>query len=74
MCLRVKRICYLARELGLNAITLTGGAGALPNENVITWFDGVDLILCYDNDDPGRKGMQRLYEEVVNRCAFDSLH
>ena len=62
----------LARELGLNAITLTGGAGALPNENVITWFDGVDLILCYDNDDPGRKGMQRLYEEVVQRCA--SIH
>jgi 5S rRNA maturation endonuclease (ribonuclease M5) len=51
----------LARELGINAISLTGGAGAKPNDYVIQAFEGRDVIICYDNDDAGRNGAQKLY-------------
>lgn len=54
----------IAREIGLNAITLTGGAGAVPNELTLPSFKGVELILCYDNDEAGRKGMAHLYAEL----------
>ena len=66
-------VCYLfegekdmlmARELGINAYTLTGGAGAKPNEYVINAFKDKDIILCYDNDDAGQKGMESVYKEV----------
>lgn len=68
-------ICYLfegekdmlmARELGINAYTLTGGAGAIPNEYVINIFKDKDIVLCYDNDDAGRKGMESIYKELKN--------
>jgi hypothetical protein len=54
----------LARELGLNAITLTGGAGALPNSYVISQFKDRDVIICYDNDDAGKEGRQGVFEEI----------
>ena len=66
-------VCYLfegekdmlmARELGINAYTLTGGAGAKPNEYVINAFKDKDIILCYDNDDAGHKGMESVYKEI----------
>lgn len=51
----------IARELGLNAITLTGGAGASPNDYVTHAFEGRDVIICYDNDEAGRQGADKLY-------------
>lgn len=66
-------ICYLfegekdmlmARELGINAYTLTGGAGAMPNEYVINAFKDKDIVICYDNDDAGHKGMESIYKEL----------
>lgn len=66
-------ICYLfegekdmlmARELGINAYTLTGGAGAVPNEYVINAFKDKDIVICYDNDDAGHKGMESVYKEI----------
>lgn len=56
----------MAREVGLNAYTLTGGAGAKPNEYVINAFKDKDIVVCYDNDDPGRKGMETVYKEIKN--------
>ena len=50
----------LAREIGLNAITLTGGAGAKPNDYVKNAFKGRNVVICYDNDDAGREGMSQL--------------
>lgn len=50
----------LARELGLNAITLTGGAGAKPNEYVINEFKEREVVICYDNDKAGREGAAQL--------------
>ena len=54
----------MARELGINAYTLTGGAGAKPNEYVIDAFKNKDIVVCYDNDDAGRKGMIDLYKDI----------
>lgn len=56
----------MARELGINAYTLTGGAGAIPNEYVINTFKDKDIVLCYDNDDAGIKGMESIYKELKN--------
>jgi DNA primase len=56
----------LARELGLNAITLTGGANANPNEFVLPSFKDKEIIICYDNDNAGRSGAYKLYLELKN--------
>jgi hypothetical protein len=57
----------LARELGLNAITLTGGANAKPNEFVLPSFKGKDIIICYDNDNAGRVGAYQLALELKDK-------
>ncbi len=54
----------IARELGINAYTLTGGAGAKPNDYVINAFKDKSIIVCYDNDDAGVNGMNTLYSKV----------
>lgn len=54
----------IARELGINAYTLTGGANASPNEYVINSFKDKDIVVCYDNDDAGQKGMINFYDKV----------
>lgn len=54
----------IARELGLNAITLTGGAGARPNEYVLNEFSDRDVVICYDNDKAGVEGANKLYLEL----------
>ena len=54
----------MARSEGLNAYTFTGGAGAKPNKYTLNLFKNKDIILCYDNDDAGRKGMQNVYEHI----------
>ena len=54
----------LARELGLNAISLTGGAQTKPNKFVINQFKDRDVIICYDNDDAGREGAEKLYLSI----------
>jgi hypothetical protein len=54
----------LARSLGLNAITLTGGANARPNDFVINAFKDRDVIICYDNDDAGRDGAYKVHEKL----------
>lgn len=58
----------IAREHGLNAITLTGGAKALPNKFVVNAFKDKSVIICYDNDDAGRVGAQRLGEYLLPRA------
>jgi hypothetical protein len=54
----------LARSLGLNAITLTGGANARPNDFVINAFKDRDVVICYDNDDAGRDGAYKVHEKL----------
>lgn len=54
----------VARQLGLNAITLTGGAGAKPNEFCLPAFKGRSVVICYDNDDAGRDGTAKLCKHL----------
>jgi hypothetical protein len=54
------------RELGLNAITLTGGAGASPNELVLPAFKDREIVICYDNDEAGRSGANHLFKKLRN--------
>ena len=54
----------LARSLGLNAITITGGANARPNDFVLNGFKDRDVVICYDNDDAGRDGAFKIYERI----------
>lgn len=71
--LKSKEPCYIlegekdmliARECGLNAYTMVSGANARPNDKVIGAFKDKDIILCYDNDEAGRKGMQGMYKAL----------
>lgn len=55
----------MARQQGLNAISLTGGAGAKPNEFCLPAFKGKDVIICYDNDQAGRDGSKHLANIIV---------
>lgn len=57
----------VARENGINAYTLTGGAGAKPNNYVINAFKDKDIVICYDNDDAGYNGMQTFYNVVKDK-------
>lgn len=66
----------VARSMGLNAITLTGGADALPNDMVLNSFKDRDFILCYDNDDAGRQGMKDLYfyiKNIANKVEYINI-
>lgn len=54
----------IAREVGINAYTLTGGAGAKPNDYVINAFKDKDIVICYDNDDAGINGMNTFYSKI----------
>jgi len=56
----------MARELGLNAITLTGGAGATPNDLILNEFKDRDVVICYDNDEAGRNGAVGVYLKLRN--------
>ena len=54
----------LARSLGINAITFTGGANATPNDYVLSTFKDRDVVVCYDNDDAGKAGMDKVYQKL----------
>ena len=69
--LESNEVCYLfegekdmliAREQGINAYTLTCGAGATPNSKIIGSFKNKDIVLCYDNDEAGQKGMVNVFK------------
>lgn len=60
--------CLLARQMGLNALTTTGGAGTWRD----TWnpmFADRSVVICYDADEAGRKGAA----SVANKIAPGAL-
>ena len=66
----------MAREVGINAYTLTGGANASPNDYVINAFKDKDIVLCYDNDNAGKNGMINIYKSVkhlVNSIKYINI-
>jgi 5S rRNA maturation endonuclease (ribonuclease M5) len=59
----------MARSLGINGCTLTGGAGATPNNYALGVLKGRDVIICYDNDDAGRDGVKHLTKILKKVCT-----
>ena len=57
----------MARTHGLNACTLTGGAGTLCLYPAL--FKGKRIRICYDNDDAGRKGAVQLANQLLPYAA-----
>lgn len=58
----------LALQNGLRAITTTGGAGTWKSE----WnelFRRRHVVICYDNDAPGRTGAARIARELMGVAA-----
>jgi len=49
----------LALQLGIRAISSTGGASVFP-KGAENYFWGKVVYLCYDNDPQGREGMERV--------------
>lgn len=66
---KVVWICEGEHDLGvmlsnnLNAVCLTGGAGALPLN--IEWFRDKNVAIVYDNDDAGRLGSTKLANALL---------
>lgn len=52
--------CLLARQLGFNALTFTGGEGSVPSKMFLRMFNGKTVYICYDGDLAGQKGAQRV--------------
>lgn len=59
---RVKDACVLA----------VPGASTF-KEEWCQFFDGKNVILAYDNDDPGRKGLERTSKMLQEHCRLASL-
>jgi hypothetical protein len=55
--------CLLALQLGLNAITVTSGAGSW-NADWNDYFNDRTVVLCYDIDDAGRKGAEKVIAKL----------
>ena len=56
--------CLLALSLKLNAITITNGAGAVPDTDHLEKLRGKVINICYDIDDAGQKGAKRIVEKI----------
>lgn len=63
----------IAREVGLDAICITGGAGTLPNQFVKKSMKDKEFVICYDNDDAGRAGALKLADELYGYVSKVSL-
>lgn len=57
----------LANQLGLNAVTVTGGAGSFKMEWVILFKDK-RVTICYDIDKAGKEGARRV-AQIIGRIT-----
>lgn len=55
------------RSHNLNAVTITGGEYATPL--CIEWFRNKSVVICYDNDETGKKGAIKLACELLPVCS-----
>lgn len=56
----------VAFDMGINAVTLTGGASATPNKMAINKLKDKEVVIVYDNDDAGVEGRERLYKAIFD--------
>lgn len=59
--------CLLALQLGLNAVTVTGGAGSW-DSSWDMYFSDKELIICYDIDKAGKEGAEKIYNRLKTIC------
>lgn len=57
--------CLLAITLGLNAITVTGGAGSW-NLKFNKYFAEKTVYVCYDIDKPGHDGARKIAQHILD--------
>lgn len=57
----------LARQEGLNCVTLTGGVGvwSLIAHSKLTALRGKDVVICFDSDKPGQEGAHAAASRLV---------
>ena len=55
----------LALQLGLPAITFTGGEGVF-SERLLTYFKDKTIYICYDTDSKGNMASRLLSEKMIN--------
>lgn len=55
--------CLLANQLGFHAVTTTTGSGKLKQE-LIPWFKGKTVYICYDIDEAGKKGAGAVAQQL----------
>lgn len=60
--------CLLARQLGFNALTVTGGEGTFP-KMFLSMFKGKTVYVCYDCDNAGRKSSRSIAFKLHNAGA-----
>lgn len=60
--------CMLACQIGLNAMSVTGGAGSF-NQEWLPLFKDKKIIICYDIDAAGIAGAERVREILLNATA-----
>lgn len=58
----------VARSMGFNAITLTGGESCLPCQN--TYFKDRHIAIVYDNDETGRNGAYKLGNHLLQYTPY----
>lgn len=58
--------CLLARQLGLNALSATGGAGTWRGQEWNDLFTGRDVLICYDADNAGRAGATMVATQLLD--------
>lgn len=59
ICAGEKDMAICRSKTGFNAITITGGEGAIPTL-LLSQFQNRKVYIVYDNDEPGRNGARRL--------------
>ncbi len=66
-CLEGEPDTVFATQEGLNCVTITGGVSAwagMPYDKLRA-FEGKDVVICFDNDRPGRKGADKFAARVA---------
>ena len=56
--------CMLANQMGINAVTVTSGAGVWKTE-WSNFFKGKKVYICYDIDDAGVKGAEKVSRNLL---------
>ncbi len=60
--------CMLACQIGLNAMTVTSGAGSF-NQEWLPLFKDKKIVVCYDIDAAGRAGAERIKDMLLNAVS-----